>query len=288
MNRIGKIAYSVKIPSTEVLKKSWNAFAAEYSDQIEKHVVSNAIHLSKKHFPAYQLAGNESFLEVGCGSGLFAEYLLANYQSQLNEIVLTDISDQMIALTKGRIGRFLNNRVKVIIEDAEVLSSIPDNHYDIVMSHLILNVVSSPAKELNAVRRKMKDTAVFIVSVLGKAENSSYFDIWESTLREHGVTEFKDFRSKHHLADFETASHLFASEKFDIKEFEVSKVELMPHNQMAKQIFSQPMSRAMVRQRDEATQKLILENLEAKIAMQIQLGKPLDIEICNYVLTKAK
>jgi ubiquinone/menaquinone biosynthesis C-methylase UbiE len=288
MNRIGRVAFSVKVPSTDVIRKSWDKFAEEYSDQIEKYVVANAINLVSKNFVRVDGKAPQRFLEVGCGSGHLAEYMISS-KLDFSRMTFTDISEKMVQLTADRLKRITGSTdFDIFVQNAEELEKIADNYYDCVISHLILNVVNDPAKALEAIHRKIKLDGCFIASVLGKAENSSYFNVWETTLKENGINPNNQFRSKHHLGDFDKCQKLFNQAKYSIKEFTTSKVKVDVRSSTPKEIFNQPMSHAMIKEVSDSLKSKIFTELETKIREFSKINQPLEIEIFNFVLTKLK
>lgn len=96
-----------------------------------------------------RLAGpgaQDRVLLVGAGTGLDLPELRA-----CGEVLATDISPAMLARLSRRAAR-LGMTVKAQVMDAEALDA-PDDHYTLVVLHLILAVVDDPIRTLREVER---------------------------------------------------------------------------------------------------------------------------------------
>ena len=90
--------------------------------------------------------GRDRVLLVGAGTGLDLPEL-----GGCAELVATDISPAMLARLRKRATR-LEMTVDARVMDAEALDA-PDNHYTLVVLHLILAVVDDPIRTLREVER---------------------------------------------------------------------------------------------------------------------------------------
>lgn len=96
-----------------------------------------------------RLAGpgaRDKVLLVGAGTGLDLPEL-----SGCGEVLATDISPMMLARLRWRAAR-LGVAVDARVMNAESLD-LPDNHYSLVVLHLILAVVDDPIRTLREVER---------------------------------------------------------------------------------------------------------------------------------------
>jgi ubiquinone/menaquinone biosynthesis C-methylase UbiE len=82
-----------------------------------------------------------SVFEFGCGTGAFAEDLLANHLPKTASYLGMDISSTMVALARRRLARF-KDRAEVRLTDGSVRFDQPDGSFDRFVSNYVLDLLS--------------------------------------------------------------------------------------------------------------------------------------------------
>ena len=99
----------------------------------------------------------QSVLDLGCGPGVYAEYLL----SQGAAVTATDISPEMVEIVAEKFG----GRVKSYVQDlSHGLPEESDKSYDLVICPLAIHYIEDLGQLFADVRRVLKDTGVFVFS----------------------------------------------------------------------------------------------------------------------------
>jgi ubiquinone/menaquinone biosynthesis C-methylase UbiE len=80
-------------------------------------------------------------LELGCGTGRFGERLLEEYLPANARYVGVDISDKMVALTKGRLGRF-GVRAEVYLSNGSPQLDFGTATFDRFVSNYVLDLLT--------------------------------------------------------------------------------------------------------------------------------------------------
>jgi SAM-dependent methyltransferase len=101
--------------------------------------------------------GDATVLDVGCGSGWYAEYLVA----QGAHVTAFDLNAEFVSLTKARVG----DRAKVIQADlTEPLGFAHDQEFDVVVCPLVLHYLRDWRPTLRELHRVLKPTGVLVFS----------------------------------------------------------------------------------------------------------------------------
>jgi len=110
-------------------------------------------HVSKYFVPyllhAAQLAPGKKVLDMATGTGIAAEAALAVVGAS-GSVVAADISPEMVAKARQRVGRMPN--ASVAVEDGQALS-FQDETFDVVLCSLGLMFFPDPARGLSEFRR---------------------------------------------------------------------------------------------------------------------------------------
>jgi ubiquinone/menaquinone biosynthesis C-methylase UbiE len=79
--------------------------------------------------------------ELGCGTGWFADRLLARYLPESASYLCFDLSSTMVALTQARLAKY-DSRVQVHLTDGSLKLSLPDSQFDRMVSNYVLDILS--------------------------------------------------------------------------------------------------------------------------------------------------
>lgn len=99
----------------------------------------------------------KSVLDLGCGPGIYAEYLL----NQGARVTATDISGEMIEIVNRKFG----STVPCYVQDlSNGLPEECDSSYDLIICPLAIHYIEDLTRLLADVRRVLKDTGFFVFS----------------------------------------------------------------------------------------------------------------------------
>jgi len=105
---------------------------------------------------------NDSVIDVGCGTGLFFNHVVADAQT----VVGVDISRSLLLQAKERARAFFN--VHLVQADADHLP-FRDACFNVVLAFTLLQNMPKPLETLSELRRSAKRGAHVVVSGLKKA-----------------------------------------------------------------------------------------------------------------------
>lgn len=132
----------------------WSRFAADFEER-NNYVVGKAdIDLSLKKVATLEKLGHT--LELGCGNGTYSRILAPNAAT----LLATDLSDEMVEVTKIRLKAF--NNVKVEQADCFHLR-YPDNSFDTVFMANLIHIVPAPEKAIGECKRVLKKDGALVV-----------------------------------------------------------------------------------------------------------------------------
>ncbi|SGY85261.1 Methyltransferase type 11 [Moritella viscosa] len=134
----------------------WEQFAKSFEESNNYVVGIKDIQTVKSKLNL--LSGTGNILELGCGNGTYTECFIESASS----IVATDISDQMISITRDR---FKDHKM-VQIEKADCFNlPYQDSSFDTVFMANLLHVIPNPEIALSECFRVLKnDGRLFIAS----------------------------------------------------------------------------------------------------------------------------
>lgn len=208
-------------PSIKQVKQTWDQFSQFYVKQLEEGSTQTTIqfleHLTCKYNSAhgkYKLPANSSVMEIGCGSGLFAKFLLTQNPGRIRDLHLIDLSTQMIdacrqrmsALVEGPFSEFElsdldfeNPANKIIIKEqnAEDLSQYPNDYFDLVFVNFVIHLTESPEQMAKEVKRVLRPNGVAVFSVLGDYKASSFFHVYTDLFEQFGKMDQKSLYKFH-------------------------------------------------------------------------------------------
>ena len=131
---------------------------------IHEKYSTNKMGVGNWYFTKYEIKDGMKVLELGCGSGA----MWVNHKDvigRFSKLVLSDLTEGMLAETKKNVGEAGNIEYKVIdIQD------IPyeDSSFDMVIANYMLYHVPDISKALSEVRRVLKDDGIFYAGTAGE------------------------------------------------------------------------------------------------------------------------
>ena len=133
---------------------------SKYLELLSKFGIGGAhpggLNLTKKLFKSENINNTSKILDVGCGTGQTAAYLANKYGANVTGI---DVNSTMVAKAKERMKK---NRLPVnIIQGSIEQTSLPDHHFDFIISESVLSFVNKPSA-LNEIFRLLKGGGRFI------------------------------------------------------------------------------------------------------------------------------
>jgi ubiquinone/menaquinone biosynthesis C-methylase UbiE len=154
----------------DILRSSYDKSAFSYDEKFRDIQYPKYENIIPKHIEALKKAG--SILDMGCGTGLLAEYLgLSGVDA--GRITGTDFSDGMLSVARRRGIRC----VKCDIADMD----FPEDSFDAVLSFTVMRIFEGPDEPeiVGGVKRILRDGGLFIVTVLTSRVDASWSGLFE-------------------------------------------------------------------------------------------------------------
>ncbi|OGT30121.1 MAG: hypothetical protein A3E87_10435 [Gammaproteobacteria bacterium RIFCSPHIGHO2_12_FULL_35_23] len=102
----------------------------------------------------YDFSSAKTILELGCGNGLFWQ-VAASLLTPQQTVVATDFSAGMLAASQTNLKNIPQaKQFSYQVEDAEQLS-FSENHFEVVLAHLLMHLLSSPLQALHEIKRML-------------------------------------------------------------------------------------------------------------------------------------
>lgn len=139
----------------------------------------------------FDLLGNvegQEICDLACGQGRITREL-ANRDAK---VVGVDISADLIAIAQSK---GVSNNVKYLVDDAETLSKIEDNRFDVVVCNLALMDIADIDKTVNTVWRILRDGGYFVFSITHpcfEAPHAQWITAPDGTISREITTYFKE------------------------------------------------------------------------------------------------
>jgi 2-polyprenyl-3-methyl-5-hydroxy-6-metoxy-1,4-benzoquinol methylase len=106
--------------------------------------------------------------DIACGEGYLGRHLVGH---GARAVIGIDASE---ALIKEAIHRANSSKLEYRVDDAHLLSTVPDRSVDVVVSQLALMDIADHRRMFTAARRVLSDEGVFVFSVLHPCFRSPY------------------------------------------------------------------------------------------------------------------
>ena len=273
--------------STDRIKRGWNQYASGYGEFHEPAVFRNSSLQFDKYFSALKKPKAVDLLEISCGTGLLAEHILRT-ASPLGRVVFTDLSDKMIALTRKRLEKLHSpHKFELIEQNAETLDQLDTHSFDFIVSHLSLNLMEFPESAVGSIKNVMRNNGHFLCGVLGPLDKCSYFKIFEDALTDNNVFTMNETRSKHHMGDPKNFRNIIEHQGFKVDDFNAHTIEIEAKHLSVKHYLDQPLSQSILRRESQGVQEKITASLVEKIDKMKVDKKHYEIQIHNYLLSRA-
>ena len=170
------------------IKKYSDTFAKLCSEMCEKETCKENIKHIERIISLHSKKEELKYVELGCGSGQLAEYLIKNHIQKFKEIVLIDNCDYMITATIKRLNILFENqeeyfnRIKIIKADVRYLNFIRDNYFDIVIASCIIHLVDDPFSLASDIKRFLDVDGLVLISFSGKLSENHFISILKREL----------------------------------------------------------------------------------------------------------
>lgn len=199
--------------------EAFNQLANDYEVNVDTKSVFNIDYerpAMMKLFPTN--LKNKQVFDAGCAAGWYT-YQLINLGAK---VVATDISPEMVAATKRRIGE----NAEVLCLDLEKKLPFEDESFDLIVSSLVLHYVKDWGKTLSEFRRILKPEGSLIFSVhhplmdINLSKENDYFStelIVDKWKRQGKLIKVPFYRRPLHLILNETLEY------FSIKKIKIIK-----------------------------------------------------------------
>lgn len=148
----------------------FNAGAKSYDAAADVQVVA------AKHLATQLTDSANTILEIGCGTGLFSQYLIEQFPNK--NILLTDIAPEMIKVANTKFINYSN--VATVCMDGEHLSL--NNAYDLIASNMAMHWFSNLNNSMKTMMASLNPGGQFIFSLLGENSLKEWRDFYPNTL----------------------------------------------------------------------------------------------------------
>lgn len=203
----------------------YSKFAHDYDVAIQNNIYN--AHLERPSLQAmFPPLTDKHVLDLGCGSGVYAKYLLANNA----QITAIDASPEMIDIVKSKFG----SKLKAYVQDLSLgLPSEKNNTYDLVICPLTIHYIEDLTLLFKDIKRVLKGKGFFIFSThhplidFEASISGNYFEkelvteIWDTIGQPIEVTFYR--RSLTELFNFITKANLCVVELSEGKPSEAMK-----------------------------------------------------------------
>jgi len=200
---------NVKVLSSKELEQKWDEFSNNFARFYEPNTLPVCFLLISNLGLTTNYDGRptpKAILEVACGGGAGTEMCL-NLKKPETSLDTCDISSEMIALTKKRLGMkqedttIPDKKFSITQCDAEKLP-YADNSFDSYFANFCLHLVADPDNMLAEAYRVLEKDGIAAWSVWGRPENSNQFTILKKVATDLGIEmTLGPVRSAFHLND---------------------------------------------------------------------------------------
>jgi ubiquinone/menaquinone biosynthesis C-methylase UbiE len=159
-----------------ILKYDQEALEKNNSDWLQKGGTERVPESPASHYfidrkvnEALSMCKNEvstesKVLEIGCSFGHMTSLLSKKFKS----VTAVDISPESVRIAEKRLTYYGIQNVRFVVDDAEKLSHIPDDAFDVVFSFSTIRFCPRPQEALNAIYKKLKPGGIAIIDFPNK------------------------------------------------------------------------------------------------------------------------
>lgn len=111
-----------------------------------------------------EVSAESNVLEIGCSFG----HMTALLAKKFKNLTAVDISQESIRIAEKRLKYYDIKNVTFVLDDAEILSQLPDNTFDAVFSFSTIRFCPQPQEALKAIYKKLKPGGIAIIDFPNK------------------------------------------------------------------------------------------------------------------------
>lgn len=151
------------------------------------------------HFIASKVKAEDVVLECACGTGLITQVI----QPLCRQLIATDLSVNMLALTRKKCGKASN----LTVELADITHlQYPSNSFDLVIAGNIIHLLNNPKMALDELSRVCRDSGRIIVPTYVQKDGEKP-SLWIKLLRFFGIPIKNSFSFKEYQQLFKDAGY---------------------------------------------------------------------------------
>lgn len=106
-----------------------------------------------------EVSADSNVLEIGCSFG----HMTALLSKKFKYVTAVDISQESIRIAEKRLKYYGTENVTFVLDDAEILSQLPDSTFDAVFSFSTIRFCPHPQDALKAIYKKLKPGGIAII-----------------------------------------------------------------------------------------------------------------------------
>jgi SAM-dependent methyltransferase len=223
------------------------------------------------------LAGGESVLEIGCGTGALTLPLAAAV-GEHGRVVAADISEPMLGLARQRVGERGLRNVTLLLGDAQVFTFEPAA-FDLATSRMGVMFFADPSAAFRNIASALKPGGRLVFACWGPlAENRHWLISYEIALRHLGLPAPQPAHSPSPLAFANPDYIRGVLTAAGVAEIAVERAHPRilcgsPEEEARQAMSMGPTARLIEEKRpDEATREMIADEIEVAFAAEARAG----------------
>lgn len=132
-----------------------------FSSQFKNHELKVILHNNKF----------KKLIDIGCGDGSLLYSMKANgWLQNFNEIWAVDLSQERLDNVKN-----ISPDIKIVLDDAQRLSHVPDNYFDLIISRQVIEHVKDDKKMIESIHRICCKGSIVYLDTVFKNKYALYF-----------------------------------------------------------------------------------------------------------------
>lgn len=155
-------------------------------------------------------------IDVGCGDGILLYQLnKLGYLDSIHEVLAIDLSEERLKQV-----RLISGKIKVLQENAQYLTGVPDGRFDLVISTQVIEHVKNDSEMLKSLYRITQPNGIVYIDTVFKQKHGFYFyknregeRVLDPT-HEREYTDTADLIGKVEAANFEVLNMFMTSFRF--------------------------------------------------------------------------
>ena len=274
--------------TSKQLENYWNSVGYIYTDLPERKCSSNAISQFTKIINSLKPKRSLNFLEIACGSGILADFIVRTHLEQFEELTFLDLSDFMVEKTKKRLGKNLENpKIAVKKENCEKLTHLEKDHYDVVVGNLVIHLVEKPEELLKCARRYLKTDGVLFLSILGGLKDCTFMKLAKDVLKGYFKPNPRK-RSYFYFSEEALMAKLAEKFGFEVVESSVVSVDYYENDEQILGLYDEFfLFEGFLEKLGKKKYDRLIDDVRREIEVYKDNGTMIGLKIENYVLKKA-